>query len=468
MKRQDSEQLNKDIEIWIAINRAQMIADIITLVNIKSVKSEKEGKYTFGEGVGKALEKVLSMAENAGFETVNDNYYYGLVRLIGKETDKLGMFVHLDVVPEGNGWEYEPYQATVKEGYIIGRGTGDNKGPAIAALYAMRYLKERNRILNKTIELYLGCAEEKGMEDIAYYVEHNTPPQFSFTPDVTFPVSYAEKGILEFKAETIIEKDACLVSLNGGLVSNMVASEALAILENPTNETKEFLKSCKDISVIEQKNEIHVKALGVGKHAGFPEGSKNAIAILSNALANVKQLGVKTRKALDFIAQTLVDYYGVSICIPYEDKVTGKLTHTCGIIRKDDEKLEVDFNIRYPMETPRAEMKKRIEKQFENAEFCITQLHDNPPVCVPPDGKIVQTLTDICNENLETDLKPYSMGGGTYARKLPNAVGYGAGRSDIPVKWGNGHEPDECIKIENLENAVKIYIKALIEMDKII
>lgn len=467
MKRQNSEQFNQDIEEWIAGNRDQMITDIVTLVNIKSVKSEKEDKYTFGNGVGEALEKALDMADQAGFETINDNYYYGLVRLPGKGSDKLGVFAHLDVVPEGNGWEYEPYQATVKDGYIIGRGTGDNKGPAIAALYAMRYLKERDIALNKTIELYLGCAEEKGMEDIVYYVKHNTPPKFSFTPDVVFPVSYAEKGILEFKAQTTIEKECCLTALSGGQVSNMVASEATAVFEKPADETKEFLKSCPNIEVTEQGDSVIVKAIGVGKHAAFPEGSENAIAKLAKALAEVKQLGTKTRKALSFIAQALEDYYGASLHIPYVDKVTGKLTHTCGVMRKDGENLAVDFNIRYPVETPTGEMKKRIGEQFEAAGFHITELHDNPPMCVALDSEAVRKLTDICNENLGTDLKPYSMGGGTYARKLPNAVGYGPGRNDLPVKWGNGHEPDECVKIENLENAVKIYIKALMELDKI-
>lgn len=468
MDRQNREQWNRDIETWIADHREQMIEDIITLVNIKSVKTEKEGIYTFGRGVGKALDKALKMADQAGFETLNDNYYYGIARLNGTGQGKIGIFTHLDVVPEGNGWEYEPYQAVVKDGYIIGRGTGDNKGPLLAALNAMKFIKEHHIVLSNTVELYLGCAEEAGMEDISYYMEQNTPPQFSFTPDVAFPVSFAEKGILELTAQTVIEQDSCLTKLSGGLVSNMVASEAYAVLKSPDEKTKAYLKSCDDISVEDRGEEITVQAQGIGKHAAFPEGSRNAIAILANALEKVEELGEKTKRALSFLSKTLEDYYGESLGISYQDEVTGRLTHTCGVLSTDGTKMEVNFNIRYPVETPAQEMKQRLQDQFEASEFHITELHDNPPVCVPLESSTVQKLNEICNENLGTDFKPYSMGGGTYARKLPNAVGYGPGRSDSPLKWGNGHEPDECVKIENLEHAIRIYIKALIELDKMI
>ena len=438
-------KMQNKVEQWVEKNRDSMIKDIVNLVNIKSVKGEKEGIYTFGEGVGNALETALEIAGNAGFDTWNEDYYYGLVTLPGKTSEKIGIFTHLDVVPEGSGWQYAPYRAVVKDGYIIGRGSGDNKGPAMAALYALRYLKEQQIQLNKTIELYFGCAEEQGMEDIAYYKEHCDLPLFSFTPDVAFPVSYAEKGILELCVKTDFSSEV-LMELEGGYAENMVAPEAKAVLNDKTV----------------------LKAVGIGKHAAFPEGSENAIFKLCKELLQIEELEPEAREKIKIISETLQDYYGESLGIPYEDCVTGKLTHTCGIAKIRNGELEANYNIRYPVQIPAEEMKTRLRERFEKNGFRIMKLYDNPPAFVSPDSKAVEELNAICNRVLGTELKPYTMGGGTYARKLPNAVGYGPGRNDHPVQWGNGHEPDECVRISDLEHAVRIYVEALIKLDQII
>ncbi|WP_312640957.1 Sapep family Mn(2+)-dependent dipeptidase [Hydrogenoanaerobacterium sp.] len=457
----------QQIDQWIAWNKDEMVEQIIRLVSCKSVRSAPDGEYPFGREVASALDIALQLASEAGLETVNDAYYYGLATLPGTGEKKLGMFAHLDVVPEGNGWFQDPYQADIRDGYLVGRGVGDNKGPAIAALYAMKFLKEHKISLEKTVQLYLGCAEESGMEDIVYYTSRNTPPDFSFTPDVSFSVSYGEKGILEMEVQAELECP-CLLQLQGGQASNVVAAEAFAVISNPTPETVEVLTGLERVTLCTQDENLLVSAQGVGKHAAFPEGSVNAVAILCAALAKVKQLGTPTQEKLGSVACLLEDFYGASLGVPYEDKASGKLTHTCGILRMADGKLELDFNIRYPIEAPVQEMKQRLQEQFRLAGFHITKLSNNPPAYVPCDSLEVQALNEICNHTLGTDLKPYTMGGGTYARKLPNAVGYGPGRNDRPRLFGSGHEPNECILIEDLENAVKIYIQALLALDKIV
>ena len=115
----------------------------------------------------------------------------------GRTGQEIGIFVHLDVVHEGNGWTTEPYKPVIKDGWLYGRGSADNKGPAAAALYSMKYLKEQEVPLEHTIRLYLGCSEERGMKEMQYYTSHYPAPEFSFTPDASFPVCYGEKGILE-------------------------------------------------------------------------------------------------------------------------------------------------------------------------------------------------------------------------------------------------------------------------------
>lgn len=468
MKNKSEILSEEKINDWIAKNRDSMIKDIINLVNIKSVKTEKEGKYPFGQGVGKALKHALSVASEYGLEVMNDDYYYGVIRYPGKEKEKIGIFAHLDVVPEGSGWVYEPYMATVQEGYIIGRGAGDNKGPAVASLYALKYLKENHVFLNKTIELYLGCAEEQGMEDIHYYIERNQLPCFSFTPDVAFPVCYAEKGILELEVQSILNISGKLKKLRGGIASNSVAQEAEAFVESPDDEMLKYLMQYSEVQVVEDGNGVKIRTEGIGKHAAFPEGSVNAIAVLCKTLADAPQLDEVSKRMCFNLTKCMEDYYGESLEIPYKDEMTGNLTHTCGLISMEGGQIKANFNIRYPVTTPRDEMKIKLNKIFEDRGFVITKYWDNPPMYVRPDSNEVQLLTRICNKNLKTELKPYTMGGGTYARKIPNMVGFGPGRNDILVKWGNGHEANECVSIENLEKAIKIYIEALIELDEIV
>ena len=273
---------------------------------------------------------------------------------------------------------------------------------------------------------------------------------------------------MELKVQSKSKLLGDLKSIHGGISSNSVAPEAEAFIENPNQDTIKLLKAFSDIYVTKEKNGVKIKAMGVGKHAAFPEGSVNAIAILCKVLSKIQQLNQDTKVLCCHLAEVLEDYYGKALGIAYEDEITGKLTHTCGLICAANGYIEADFNIRYPVTAPRDEMKQKLYEIFENKGFTIRKYYDNFPMHVKPDSKEVELLTRICNENLGIELEPYTMGGGTYARKIPNTVGYGPGRSDRLLKWGNGHEADECVYIENLEKAIKIYIEALVELDEIV
>ena len=129
------------VEQWVKAHESELIDDLAQLVKIKSV-SEPGGKYAMGEGCAKCAHKAMEIGQKWGFETENHDYYCVSVRMKGTGGPELGILGHLDVVPEGEGWSFDPYGAQLQDGYMIGRGAGDNKGACVMSLYAMRCIRE--------------------------------------------------------------------------------------------------------------------------------------------------------------------------------------------------------------------------------------------------------------------------------------------------------------------------------------
>mgnify|MGYP004689749867 CR=1 FL=1 len=219
------------IEDWVKEHRQEYINDLIKLVNIKSVAQPGEGGYTMGSGCAKVLDKVLALAESYGLENENDEYYCGSAIYRGRSESEVAIVGHLDVVPEGDGWDYKPYNAVYVDsplgGEIVGRGSSDNKGPTTAALYALRCLKELRVPLKHTVRLLMGCQEEAGMTDMPHFLEKHAGnlPKLFLVCDCPFPIHYAEKGIMEVEISTEVA-DGNMKAAYGGLVTNSVPDSA--------------------------------------------------------------------------------------------------------------------------------------------------------------------------------------------------------------------------------------------------
>lgn len=194
-------EINKIIEEL----KDDLIDSTAELVKIKSIEDEaKEGK-PYGEGVASALEKALEISEKLGFETVNVDGYVGYAEY-GEGDEYVGVLGHLDLVPEGDGWKYPPYGAEIHDGKMYGRGTTDDKGPIMAALYGLKAIKESKLPLSKKVRILFGTNEETGSKEIEHYLEKEKPPVLGFTPDAEYPIIYAEKGITIFDVVKIRNK----------------------------------------------------------------------------------------------------------------------------------------------------------------------------------------------------------------------------------------------------------------------
>ena len=279
-------ELKQSIIDWIDVHKEQMIRDINTLVSIESVSTKSEGEHPFGEGPARVLDAALEMGKDYGFRTQNHQYYAGSI-LMGNGQRELGILTHLDVVPAGPDWEYEPFHCTLKDGKLIGRGVADDKGPAVAALYAMRCLYELAVPMVHSVRLIMGCSEETGSADMAYYVKHCKIPDFSFVPDAEFPVCNGEKGILsaDLVGPQLSDK---IGELSGGEVSNAVAAHAKITLKSQSiDQVLQKLGDNKgDLVVSEGPYGVTISAKGIPSHAAFPEGSVNAIYKLCKAVVD--------------------------------------------------------------------------------------------------------------------------------------------------------------------------------------
>lgn len=459
-----------EIRRWIEEHREEFIADMMDFFRIKSVSVPQEGEYPFGIGCKRMLDFALKVSGRYGFETVNHENYCGSALLRGETSKEIGVFSHIDVVEEGEGWEHPAYDPIIKDGWIYARGSSDNKGPAVASLYALRYLKENHIPLKHTLRLYYGCSEEHGMEDIIYYREHYPLPEFSFVPDASFAVCYAEKGILDGSFSKAIAGN--LAWFEGGHAPNAVPGSASALVKAPFEQVKAWFEGKTGFLAESEEDGVKITAEGKTAHAAFPEGADSACVKLARELCESGLLDREARESIRFIWEAFETFDGKGMGIAFEEELSGPLTLVGGTVRTEAGKLVQTVNIRYPAGISQDWMLRSIEETAEKYGWAVDLIKNNTAYKIDPQDKKIQKMTEICSQVWGREFKPYAMGGGTYARKLKNAVAYGPGILDQKKPgWpdhGKGHQPDECVCIENMMKAMEIYTRALVELDKLV
>ena len=257
-----------DLKEKVLEYKDEVVKEIQNAVRVKSVKEAPLPGMPFGEGPAKALDHFMNLAKKLGFKAEKfDNYAMHIDMGEGKET--LGILAHVDVVPEGDNWTYPPYSGTIADGKIYGRGTLDDKGPAIISLFAMKAIADSGIKLNKKIRMILGADEESGSACLKYYFgELKMPyPDIAFTPDSSFPVTYAEKGSVRVK---IKKKFSTLkdVVIKGGNAFNSVPNEANGVI--PVDMLGE-VKNKNKVEFVKEGNVYKVFSAGIPAHGAHPE-----------------------------------------------------------------------------------------------------------------------------------------------------------------------------------------------------
>lgn len=439
------------------------INNLLEIIKFQSVSEESENiEAPFGEECKKALEYVLDLGNKMGFKTKNVDGYCGYIEF-GEGEEMIGIIGHLDVVPakKEDGWITEPFNPQIINNNIYGRGAIDDKGPVMAALYAMKAVSETCK-LNKRIRLILGLNEEKDWKCINHYKLNEEIPTMGFSPDADFPCIYAEKGIFTAKIQDIMDlgNDVKIleVDCNNNAV-NVVPKYASLILEYYTEDTKNRFMNLENVQItLLSQNRIKIEAFGVSAHAAYPDAGDNAITKLLKSLP--QNNFVNNLNNQGFFEITSPKYLGGENTIDE----SGNLTSNIGIIELKDNKICLTINFRVPVNTNFDYVKEKMEiLKIDLPNLNIELNNANPKLYVPKDSYLVKTLTRIFNEETNFNTEPIAIGGGTYARAFKNCVAFGA---IMPGEKETYHQANEYINIDNLLLATNIYARAIYELAK--
>lgn len=455
-----------DIDKAVDEIEESMIKDIARVVKYYSVQSEPKEGMPFGEGPAQALNEALKIAEELGFRVKNYDNYAGTAEM--GEGDKLiGIIGHVDVVPVSDGWKYDPFGCELHDGVLYGRGVTDDKGPSIAALYAMKIVRDSGIPVNKRVRLLFGANEETGMKGVEYYRNIEGEFDYGFTPDASFPLIFGEKGNYNawFEADTNrADAKVKILSVEGGMAVNVVNDKVVLTAER-NGYDEELIRNFTafanynqmDISV-DEGDTVVLTLMGKAAHASTPELGKNAISYLMRFVAEEKLFSSPFAEGYNKVIG--LSYLGENCGVSYSDDY-GPLTFNVGIIRTEGEKTSASIDIRYPITTEDFNVYNDLmKKNFAEAGLQLTETRIGPSLFIDPESPLVQKLYEAYVKGSgDTVNKPYTIGGGTYAKAFKNIVAFGP---EFPNEEYNIHMTDEFMPVETLKKAIRSYIYAII------
>ena len=439
--------------------RDEFLAALQKWVRIPSVKAEAEEGAPFGKEIGRMMDLAGETAESFGFQ-VRKFDGYACDATLGDRPEVIGVLGHLDVVPVGDGWEKDPFSGQIEDGRIYGRGTNDDKGPTLAALFAMRALKESGVPLKRSIRLIMGGDEECDWECMKYYAAHAEMPEIGFSPDASFPLINTEKGMLGFELRFPKANDGLqILRMSTGERVNVIAGESRALLAGGEELAERVRKYARDTGMdyrAETTEEgVWVTATGISGHSAYPEGKRSAVGMMLKLL---KEMGAKGGIAV------LADAVGLesnaaSLGCACEDGISGALTNNMGILRLEGQEWFATLDFRCPVEADQEKLKEACMAHLPGIQVRVST--QKAPHHVPADSELVRSLLAAYEEESGLHGEPMSTGGGTYAKVLKQGVAFGA---VFPGEEELAHLANEYESIDSLMLAMKIYANALLRL----
>lgn len=427
-------------------NSREMVESIKAAVRINSVMDEDTATESmpFGKGVDEALRKTLEIAESLGFKTVYKDGYYGYAE-VGEGEELIGILGHIDVVPVGDEskWKFPPFSATEEDGYIYGRGTQDDKGPTIATMYAVKALLDAGVKFEKRVRFIIGGDEENLWRCIAKYTENGEEiPSMGFTPDSSFPVTNAEKSLVQFYLRGKGSKELSL-NISGALnavpgVANYTGKLADKLVERLDELKFEYEKDGESVTVI-----------GKRVHSASADKGVNAIERLCKALY---EIGVKD-DVVRFVAE-LSDSVGSKILPNCVDDVSGTLTLNLGELIINEKESKIGFDSRVPVKFTIEDLENAVKENAANYGLEFEEFDRLKSLYVPADSELIKTLVSVYEQETGLEGTPKSSGGATYAKALDNCVAFGA---MFPFDEKTEHQENERVNIKNMIKATEIY-----------
>jgi succinyl-diaminopimelate desuccinylase len=451
-------QFDEKVVSFLEKNKDAMFAEVDRLLRIDSAKSAPADGAPYGRGVREAQDAAMELCASHGLRTRNVGGRVGEATYGGGK-ESLGIVAHVDIVPPGDGWTKPPLALTREGGMLYGRGITDDKGPGIAALWALLAALDAGALLNKRVVFLFGGDEESGMGDLEHYLATEEAPDVAFTPDAGFPAIYCEKTIVRGTLAAALPEGGTLKSMRGGTRVNVVPGEAEAVLSRkPCGPLPE------GVALAETGEGWVLKAHGKSAHASTPEKGDNAAVKLLGALKGLLPEGDPALPVVSGLHALFAASDGSGMGIACADGESGPLTLNLGVLRTEGGALYADYDIRHPsLIDPDENIHRRLPEAAARAGLRAPRADVDRGFCLPKDHALVATLMRIYNEINESSDLPEAIGGGTYARKLPCAAAYGV---YFPDDAETAHMADERISEEHFLKAARIYAHAIAELGK--
>ncbi len=440
---------------WMDAHADELIDAAARLVRINSVGGEPQGDHPFGDGVAAALDEALAIANEWGLATCNHEYYVGTAQL-GEGEPRLGVLCHLDTVPLGEGWTYDPLGATIDGGKMYGRGTTDDKGPAAATLFALRALKECDMVPPAACRVVLGGDEETGSTDMEYYQSKEAFPPYLFSPDGSYPLINTEKGRVQLTVSAPMT-DARLRWARGGVALNAVPTEATACLCDVQAAAirTAAAQAGRAVTVTETADGVTVTAHGAAAHGSTPEKGENAVTALLEVLAVCGVGGDAVKAAAEKFP--FAEYGGESAGAACSDVPSGALTLALTCLSIEGGQFVGRADIRFPVSFTVADIEAKLHTGLD-AAFTVTFANCVEGHHVPEDSPFVQTLLRVYEQETGEEAHGLAIGGGTYVHGIPNGVAFGV---EFPGVDNRIHGADEFIGVDELMKDARLIARAV-------
>ena len=435
-----------------------LMRNLATFVSINSVYDESTVSKTnpFGKGVSDALGFIEDLAKKDGFEV--KNYNNKVVEILVGEGKNITIMAHADVVPAGSGWSHDPFTMIESDGKLFGRGVADDKGPLLAAYYAMKAVRDNHMMGDYSIRFLVGGNEESGSAGIEYYFKTLKKPQpnLGFSPDAEYPLIFAEKGIINFEVKKKLTVKH-VHSIVGGVAVNSVIEKCVVTVDyDPDFIT--FLADHKyDADYVREDDLLVVTFNGKAAHGASPEEGFNAGMAAIKAVANFY-----TNKDLLNIYALYSNLQGYGLEAFATSDEMGHNTLNVGLIKYVDKQFSMTVNFRYVDKCDKKETMFNIKEMSK--PFTVSVLSESPLLFYPKESVLVTTLLHAYQEETgDMQSQPKAIGGGTYAKEADNIVAFGM---EFPGWNSNMHSPGEQVRKADLFKSVSIYARAIVELGK--
>lgn len=409
---------------------------------------------------------------------------------IGEGRESFGMMSHSDVQPvDTTSWHTDPWGGVIKNGALWGRGSVDDKTPIAILMYGMRALLDTGLPFKKKIVLLVGTDEESTNEDVTYYLKSNKAPDNTIIVDSQYPVVCAEKGWCGLWLKLPLTSAEPHAHGSGFLIQKIQSGISVSVVPGKANATvKPVGLSMKEASVMLEEqisrfhkerqgsdlkmtasgNQIILSAKGRSVHSSVPETGHNALMDLLvfldkyvNPLSNNAALMAK-------FASTYVGFElnGESLGIAHHHDFMGDVTVAGNLFETDEDSVMFMFNFRIPVGISEAKINDEFDKRVQefsqryNLRFSEKRLFYDKPLYTDPQRPFVKKLLSIYNRLTGENAKARSIGGSTYAKRIPNSALFGPA---LPHEEYLGHQPNEHMKLSTISRNIEILTFTLFE-----